>query len=282
MVTEMKEDERLDYRGEKFEEFIGCIRIVSRQVRERLQSLELRIREYMVDMRTTATWKGKEELVAVVLASYGYDEHEREMEGSGGDKKKGRPMNVSSMSGEDFQDYIEEVNYGIMSKSSKIMMTLLEEIHQHLQNVELEIKEDKSRVTIINSSKRKRKETSIEQAEKLKTKYEELKRCIRDHESTLDHEGLEAHKNHDMLKQCYNKLLESANVLRGIIDEQNAAPHHKVMVRVEETVEKLVADAERKIEAVLKEANGDVVELVLEGKKLSMWDFLLRPKSNLK
>ncbi|CAN1353396.1 Meiosis-specific protein ASY3 [Linum perenne] len=145
------------------------------------------------------------------------------------------------------ENYVKKVKSATMSKSSEIMMAVSKEIDQQFQNLKCQIQDDMVKMTSTSTSKRKRVEASFrEQAEQLKVIHEkfeqDIHQCLRNYRSTL--EELEAHQNE----------------LKGTVKKQKAS-NQKIAVQVEETVETLLADAHRKVQAVHKMGKKKMAEL---------------------
>ncbi|KAF5733420.1 hypothetical protein HS088_TW17G00963 [Tripterygium wilfordii] len=82
-------------------------------------------------------------------------------------------------------------------KSNEILTSVSEEVHQQLQNIELQIQTDVDKLKSLSKSKRKLLETKLqEQQEELKSKHEKFQKVVHQHlqdcESTI--EGLEANQ----------------------------------------------------------------------------------------
>ncbi|KAF4371730.1 hypothetical protein G4B88_030834 [Cannabis sativa] len=120
-------------------------------------------------------------------------------------------------------------------KSSEILMSVVEDIHLRLHNVESQIQTDMGKLKSVSTLKRKRMDTKFEeQQEKLQLIYERFKEQINQHlqdcKSSFD--GLET--DHLQLKETMEKRKIS---------------HRKLMLQVEEAIQTLLNDAERKITA---------------------------------
>ncbi|CAL1398778.1 unnamed protein product [Linum trigynum] len=145
------------------------------------------------------------------------------------------------------ENYVKKVKAATSSKSAEIMMAVSTEIDQQLQNIKLQTQEDVANLTSISTSKRKRVESGLrEQAEQLKKIHEkfeqDIHQCLQNYNLAV--EGLESYQNE----------------LKGTMKKQKAI-HQKSLMQAEETVEKLLVDAQRKIEAVRKMGREKVVQL---------------------
>ncbi|KAF5732043.1 cytospin-B-like isoform X3 [Tripterygium wilfordii] len=132
-------------------------------------------------------------------------------------------------------------------KSKEILMSVSEEVHQQLQNIELQIQTDVDKLTSLSKSKRKLLEIKLqEQQEELKSKQENFQEAVRQHllecESTI--EGLEANQME----------------LKGIMKKQKAS-NQKLLLRVGATVESQLSDAQRRITAIHKSARKQMLQL---------------------
>ncbi|KAJ8898731.1 hypothetical protein K2173_004908 [Erythroxylum novogranatense] len=132
-------------------------------------------------------------------------------------------------------------------KSSEILMSVSEDIHLQLQNIDCQIQADLEKLR--SDSKLKRKDLEVgfqEQQEQLKLIYdkfrEEMSQHLENCKSTL--EGLEL--NQIELKGTVKRL---------------RASHQKLVVQVEESVGKQLNDAERRITAVHKVGRAKMLQL---------------------
>ncbi|XVF33007.1 hypothetical protein REPUB_Repub17cG0131300 [Reevesia pubescens] len=151
-------------------------------------------------------------------------------------------------------------------KSSKILMSISEEIKSLLLNAESQIESDVGKLTSLSKTKRKRLETRLqEQQEQLKLIFEKFKEDIRHHllDCSSILEGMEAHQielKGIMKKQILDfsykafQFEEITFVIRfldmtlpRILQE---ASHQKLLMHVEEAAEIQLNNAERRITAV--------------------------------
>ncbi|TXG63187.1 hypothetical protein EZV62_010181 [Acer yangbiense] len=127
-------------------------------------------------------------------------------------------------------------------KSSEILMSVSEEIHLQLKNVESQIQTDIGKLTGLSKSKRKRLETSFgEQQEQLKLIQENFKKDIHQHlqECRSILEVMEAHQ------------IELKGTVKKQIDQSGrGTSHQKLLLQLEEAVETQLSDAQRRITTV--------------------------------
>ncbi|KAI9182320.1 hypothetical protein LWI28_024179 [Acer negundo] len=123
-------------------------------------------------------------------------------------------------------------------KSSEILMSVSEEIHMQLKNVESQIQTDVGKLTSLSKSKRKRLETSFgEQQEQLELIHENFKKDIHQH-----------------LQECRSilEVMEAHQIeLKGTVKKQRTS-HQKLLLQLEEAVETQLSDAQRRITTVHK------------------------------
>ncbi|KAF3436619.1 hypothetical protein FNV43_RR23711 [Rhamnella rubrinervis] len=146
---------------------------------------------------------------------------------------------------------LEKLKYKMKSvtskKSSEILISTSENIHLHLQSVESQTLTDVGKLTNLSKLKRKRLETRFEeQQEQLKLIYEKFKDQVNQHlqDCRSTFEGLEAEQ------------LE----FKGNVEKQKAS-HRKLLMQMEEAIETLLSDAQRRIRAVHELTRGKMIEL---------------------
>ncbi|KAJ9187958.1 hypothetical protein P3X46_003365 [Hevea brasiliensis] len=145
---------------------------------------------------------------------------------------------------ENFKNKMKSVT---RKKSSEILMSVSEDIHLQLQNIESQIQTDVGKLTSISKSKRKRLETRLqEQQEKLKLIHDKFKEDIHQH-------------LHDC-KRTVEELEMHHNELKGTVKKQKAM-HQKLFMKVEEAAETQLSDAHRRITAVHKSAREKMLQL---------------------
>ncbi|XP_060676356.1 meiosis-specific protein ASY3 isoform X1 [Ziziphus jujuba] len=139
-----------------------------------------------------------------------------------------------------FMRQIEKLNSKMKlvtsKKTSEILMSAAENIHLQLQNVESQIQIDVGKLTSLSKLKRKWLEARFqEQQEQLKLIYEKFKEEVDQHlqDCRSTFEGLEA----DQLE------------FKGNMEKQKAL-QRKLLLQVEEGIETLVSDAQRRIRQV--------------------------------
>ncbi|PON43245.1 asynaptic protein [Parasponia andersonii] len=128
-----------------------------------------------------------------------------------------------------------KINLVTGKKSSEILMSVAEDIHVRLQNVESQIQTDMGKLKNVSTLKRKRMETRFgEQEEQLQSIYEKFKEQINQHllDCRSTFEGLEA----DQLE------------FKGTIEKRKTS-HQKLLLQAEEAIETLLNDAQRRITA---------------------------------
>ncbi|KAK3194423.1 hypothetical protein Dsin_025733 [Dipteronia sinensis] len=134
-------------------------------------------------------------------------------------------------------------------KSSEILMSVSEEIHLQLKNVESQIQTDVGKLTSLSKSKRKRLETSFgDQQEQLKLIHENFKKDIHQH-----------------LQECRSilEVMEAHQIeLKGTVKKQRTS-HQKLLLQLEEAVETQLSDAQRRITTVHELAREKMLQLKL-------------------
>ncbi|KAG5251772.1 meiosis-specific protein [Salix suchowensis] len=132
-------------------------------------------------------------------------------------------------------------------KSSDILMSVSEEIHLQLNNIESQIQKDLVKLSSVSKSKRKRLESRFEEKqEELKLIHDKFKQDIYQHlqECKITLEGLEMHQND----------------FKGTVKKQKSS-HQKLLMQAEETVKTQLNDAQRRITAVHKMAREKTLQL---------------------
>ncbi|XP_062084832.1 meiosis-specific protein ASY3 [Humulus lupulus] len=120
-------------------------------------------------------------------------------------------------------------------KSSEILMSVVEDIHLRLHNVESQIQTDMGKLKSVSTLKRKRMDTRFEeQQEKLQLICERFKEQINQYLEDCKSSFEELETDHLELKETMEKRKKS---------------HLKLMLQVEEAIQTLLNEAERKITA---------------------------------
>ncbi|KDP28351.1 hypothetical protein JCGZ_14122 [Jatropha curcas] len=145
------------------------------------------------------------------------------------------------------ENFKNKMKLATREKSSKILMSVSEDIHQLLQSIELQIQTDAGKLTSINKAKRKRLETRFqEQEEKLKSIHDKFKQDL--------------HKHRQDCKSTVEELEMHHIELKGTVKKQKAS-HQKLVMKAEEVMETQLNDAHRRITAVHKTAREKMLQL---------------------
>ncbi|PIA60628.1 hypothetical protein AQUCO_00300260v1 [Aquilegia coerulea] len=149
-----------------------------------------------------------------------------------------------------------KMHTGTNKKSSEILASVAEEIQLQLQNVNSQINRDVLKFTNLSKSKRKSLETRFqEQHEQLKSIQCKFKEEVAQH-----------------LQECKSTLedLEAFQIeLKGNAKKQKAL-HQKILLQVEEAIEKQLTDADKRITDIHKGAREKMCQLkhvITEGLK---------------
>ncbi|XP_024018169.1 meiosis-specific protein ASY3 [Morus notabilis] len=140
-----------------------------------------------------------------------------------------------------------KIKLATSKKSSEILMSVGQDVHLKLQNVESQIQTDMGKLKNLSTLKRKRMKTRFEeQQDKLRLIYETFKEQVNEHlqdcKSTF--EGPEA----DELE------------FKGTLEKRKTS-HQKLLLQVEGAIETTLNDAQRKITATHELARGKMLQL---------------------
>uniref|UniRef100_A0A6N2NCL0 Meiosis-specific protein ASY3-like coiled-coil domain-containing protein n=1 Tax=Salix viminalis TaxID=40686 RepID=A0A6N2NCL0_SALVM len=143
------------------------------------------------------------------------------------------------------ENFQKKMKMETRKKSSDILMSVSEEIHVQLQNIESQIQTDLGKLSSVSKSKRKRLESRFEeQQEQLNLIHDRFKQDIYQHlqECKITLEGLELHQID--FKGTAKKQSMAAYAV--------ATSHQKLLMQAEEAVRTQLDDAQRRIVAVQK------------------------------
>ncbi|XP_023512092.1 meiosis-specific protein ASY3 [Cucurbita pepo subsp. pepo] len=134
-----------------------------------------------------------------------------------------------------------------IEKSSEILLSVAESIHLQLQNVESQIQMDTVKLLSFGKSRRKVLETKFEEQQQQLTRInKKFKEEVNQH-----------------LQDCRNSLqeLEAQQIeFKGTMEKKKAS-HRNNLLQVEEEVDKQLADAQRRIEAIHESGRGKILQL---------------------
>ncbi|KAJ6343848.1 hypothetical protein OIU76_005570 [Salix suchowensis] len=145
------------------------------------------------------------------------------------------------------ENFQKKMKMETRKKSSDILMSVSEEIHVQLQNIESQIQTDLGKLSSVSKSKRKRLESRFEeQQEQLNLIHDRFKQDIYQHlqECKITLDGLESHQID----------------FKGTAKKQKAT-HQKLLMQAEEAVRTQLDDAQRRIVAVQKSAREKMLQL---------------------
>ncbi|KAJ6320064.1 hypothetical protein OIU78_015454 [Salix suchowensis] len=145
------------------------------------------------------------------------------------------------------ENFQKKMKMETRKKSSDILMSVSEEIHVQLQNIESQIQTDLGKLSSVSKSKRKRLESRFEeQQEQLNLIHDRFKQDIYQHlqECKITLDGLESHQID----------------FKGTAKKQKAS-HQKLLMQAEEAVRTQLDDAQRRIVAVQKATREKMLQL---------------------